>query len=681
MSWFTDVNTDAHTVSPDIAAVGPRVGFLRAFQTSYESQVRGASLYGVQEAMRNREDKQRQALREAGVENIPSISQQADDPMRLFTDFGQDYWDAAQFYEKGGDPKINVRLAEYDKRVNELKKQYPQLDLQTSLEMWKSVRDEAQYYERMASTERQDFGGVIGGFIGGAVGALNPNTDPLNFVTLPLGGVGKTFVSRIAMQAGAQGLIETGNQLLGVQEQRRLQGLGYGPADAMTRIAGAAIGGAAVQGVGEALGYGFRKLFRNTKVDPVPDVALPPPPPRAEPAREGTVPEDPATVAATYAERPQAFYDFMNEVNPYRKTRLGKARMVDDMTHAEAQLNAWDGPPPWSMPPKTDTAQTLSLGYFTKQPDISESAMRGDLDAMARRVDPETFRKYDAFADAKAVARDNLAGLTGLRNEYGANKRIVELTDQLQTIDDKIARASAKNRKRLGKEREAVIAEREAEIARFKSTDTPAMAEMRRQVMDADEKMRDLAELIGRAYARARERWAATQGERKAIMRMVREGSKRIGPTIESEALVDAAMARQAVADTIPVLAERPADMPTSADVADVQMRVYADRTAVADERAATFSSNAARVLKQAEAYAELDKAGKAAALAKLQPGELRPDQFVIDGYKDPVSLDDRIEVEDDVTGDITSITVRDMLQRQVDADEDLKAVTTCSLK
>lgn len=744
MSWFAEPNQDALTITPDRVTTGPRVGFMRAFETAYETQVRGASLFGIQEAMRNREDRQRKRLRDAGVENIPSISQQADDPLRMFTDFGQDYIDATKFYENGGDPEIGVRLREYDKRVEELKVKFPQLDLETSIDMWRGVKSEAQQFEQRAATERTDLGGAVGAFAGGAVGSLNPNTDPLNFATLPLGGAGKTVLGRVAGQAGAQGLVEGFNQGIGVQEQRRLLGLGYGPGDAIMRIGGAAIGGAAVQGFGEVVGYGFRKMFKGRDV---PDVALPPPPPRMPASPEGATPTEPATVAATYVERPQAFYDFMNQVSPTGNTRAGKARAIDDLTFVESHLDAWDGPAPWDVPPKTDTAPVRSLSDFTKIPNIQDIAFKADIDAMARRVDPETFAKYDKYADQYARI-DELKSVTEAVDAKGEPVRVYHGTPKAFKGDFDLKRAGSRNASgddgiaftsdkvvaegykgkglfNRGEVKEAYLDMRNPRVVDMSAHkgDTLDMMTTKGIVLDgaradghdgvifkniADNKDlgdtrsdvyivfdpkqivtvdgaakagAELQPLIERAYARAKGDWSATAAERIAVAEMVSKGNKKLGPTPDSERLVEAAMLRNNIEDRIPVLQQRPEGMKPDSDAADVQMRVYDERSKAAEDAATVFTADAKRLVAQAEKLDEMTPEQKRKATLEREPGELPPDQFKVPGYDEPMSLNEKIEVMNEDTGAIESISVRELLQRQVDADEDLKAVSSCSLR
>lgn len=681
MSFFAEVNTDATSIGPDQAAQGPRVGFLKAFETSFNMQVRGAAMYGIQEAMRNREDEQRQALRNAGVENIPSLSQQADDPMRMFTDFGQDYLDTARFYEDGGDPKIADRLKAYDENIERLRAQYPDLNLETSGEMWANVRSKAQEFEKRGQTERTDIGGMIGGFAGGVLGAMNPNTDPINVATLPVGGGGANVFTRIGMQAGGQAIVEGANQLFGVQEQRRLLGLDFGLADAAMRVGGAAVGGAVVQGVGEAVGFGVRRLFAPDAKDPAPVLGAPREPlPSTEGVPPGLVPEDEALAAAVLVQRPQAYTDFMQQVSPLRGTRAGKARFSEDLDYVDARLDAWDGGEPWAVKPVTETSTLKNLNDFSRVPDLQQASQNATVDAIARRVDPQTMTRYDALANEKKVARIQLEAAAKERDvAVETNSRLLELNADIARFDAKIASVGAMKAKKMAGKRAELVAARDAELERVAVSDTPAMKVIRQRMMAADEKMRDMAELVSRAYSRARGKWDATAGEREAITAMIRDSRQTIGPTPEGDALVDAAA--RSIADDVPMMASKPEGMRADADAADVVTAVLKQQAEIADTATETWRGSMAKILQDAEKAEAMTAEQKAAAAKAREPGELPPGEFKVEGYDETISLNDRITVVDEDTGDTRTLTVREMLAEHVEREEDLKAVQSCSIR
>lgn len=197
----------------------------------------------------------------------------------------------------------------------------------------------------------------------------------------------------------------------------------------------------------------------------------------------------------------------------------------------------------------------------------------------------------------------------------------------------------------------------------------------------AQQALDELSPLIERAYARAKDEWGLSAAERIAVVEMVTAGNQRANFTGDADALVEAAITRQGIEDAIPVLAQRPVDMKPDADAADVQMRVYDERDKAVADQAEVVTNDAKKLIKQAEAWDELDAAGKRAAAEAREPGELPPDQFKLPGYDEPMSINDRIEVMNEDTGAIEEISVRELLQRQVDTDEDLKAVQSCSIR
>ena len=109
MSFFREANDDAYSIAPEAAAVGPRVGFLDAFETSYQQQVRGSAMYGIEKAFHEMEAAQVKALRDAGVEDIPHI---ADGAFGFFGSgaFDGDYMDAARFYQEIGRASCRERV-------------------------------------------------------------------------------------------------------------------------------------------------------------------------------------------------------------------------------------------------------------------------------------------------------------------------------------------------------------------------------------------------------------------------------------------------------------------------------------------------------------------------------------------------------------------------------------------
>lgn len=669
MSFFNEANEDATTVAPEAAATGPRVGFLESFAVGYQEQVRASAMYGIEDQMWRLDAEQTEALRKAGIENIPQLSPEsfgmlAENLPGPPNDPG-DYLNTARYFEDGGTPEFASKLDEYDKRIGELREKYPNLNLRTSREMWENVKGAAKEAEGRAVNDRRTMGGSVGGFLGAAVGGMNPNTDPLNFLTTPIGGAGKTILMRVAGQAGAQGLIEGVNQITGVQEQRRLLGLEYGIGDAVTRVAGATVGGAALQGVGEGVAFGLRRWFKSGPTD-----MAPPPTPEAlnRPALPDTsavpphaIPADENLAAAKLTRAPETYIDYLHEQSPLSVTRGGRARTVLDLDYMTTRLDDWNGEAPWQVAPKTDTAITLPRSDFIA-PDAQRFAERAQVNDLARRVDPETFQKYDALAQRKETYNRWLDELGDTR-DANLQARIDELDTRIYTMAEKADAATGKRAAKVRKDVQALQAEKEAFIAdaATQGKETPDMARVRRALMKDDEKMRDLAPLVSRAYARANQKWANTDADRKAVLDMIRQGRREL-PVDETMGRVVDSVSAMALVDRAPIL--RQVDkvagtLKADADAGDVAQAIVAANMKVMDEAVEQYR-------------ASLD------GLIKTDPnGEIE-----INGSRVKLNLDkDTIFVPNEEGTGGREITIRQLLEENKMDEYELEAVSSCSLR
>ena len=669
MSFFNETNDDAITVAPEAAATGPRVGFLESFAVGWEEQVRASAMYGIEDQMWKLDSEQTEALRRAGVENIPQLSPEsfgmlAENMPGPPNDPG-DYLNTARFFEDGGTPEFASRLDEYDKRVDELRKQYPQLGLRTSREMWETVKAQAKEAENRAYNDRRTLGGEVGSFLGGAAASMNPNTDPLNFLTLGVGGIGRSIATRIAGQAGAQGLIEGVNQITGVQEQRRLLGLEYGIGDAVSRVAGAAIGGAALQGVGEGVAFGLRRWFKSSPIDaapkPTPEVLNRPPLPDTSVVPPHAIPADENLAAAKLTRAPETYVDYLHEQSPLSVTRGGRARTVLDLDYMTTRLEDWNGELPWRVPPKTDTAVTLPQSDFIA-PDMQRFADRAQVNDLARRIDPETFNKYDALAQRKETYNRWLQEL-GEKRDADLQARIDELDTRIYALAEKADAATGKRAAKVRKDIQALQAEKEAFIADAAASgkETPDMARVRRALMKDDEKMRDLAPLVSRAYARANQKWANTDADRKAVLDMIRQGRREL-PVDETMSRVIDNVSEMTLLDRAPILrqVDKVADVvKKDADSADIAQAIVAENMKALDEAVEQYRSS-------------LD------GLIKTDPnGEIE-----INGSRVKLNLDkDKIFVPNEEGTGGREITIRQMLEENKMDEYELEAVSTCSLR
>lgn len=127
-------------------------------------------------------------------------------------------------------------------------------------EYWKQViaREQAERAQARETLGRSN--GVARGLTSFAGGVVEGLKDPTNIYTLPFGGFGKTIGMRILTEGFANGGIELLTQPQ-VARNRELLGESLTGAEARENVAGAFVGGAAFQGVGEGVAAGYKRLF------------------------------------------------------------------------------------------------------------------------------------------------------------------------------------------------------------------------------------------------------------------------------------------------------------------------------------------------------------------------------------------------------------------------------------
>ena len=447
MTFHSEPNRDAMAGADDTVSTGPSVGFLEAFNTAYEVQTRAASQFGIEYHMSELDNQQTKALRDAGVADAPSLIGELTNYYGLdaerFTPF-DDQYQSGEYLEvarnvagEGDVPWIGERSKQYDDKIKALRIQFPDLQLRTSDEMFKSVRDAAQEAERKEATDRRTWGGAAGGFLGGTLASMDPRTDPLNFATLGLGGAGKTAVQRILVQGGAQGAVEALNQVTGVQEERRLQGLSHGFGDAAMRVGATAVGGAALQGAGEALVAGARRFFRNTPTDPAPAPAvIETPRPEPLPLR-GMTPDQlvgEARVARLEQQGGRAMLDAVADETPLSGLRVGRERVATDLADMTRQLEDWAAGPPAGFTPRTAVAAYPGARPDAMRTDFSAAVENNTRYQAARENDPVLFDRYETLA-AKANTYRRWLGELGDKRDADAQGLLDRMDARLDQLE------------------------------------------------------------------------------------------------------------------------------------------------------------------------------------------------------------------------------------------------------
>lgn len=613
MSFFGEANEDSYSVAPDAAATGPLVGFFESWKVAVDAQMRASSQFGIEYFMHELDDAQARAMQDAGVENPPRLNfalegvqdRGEDDPFlrtedgRTFDSASQirfsGYMDVARQYANGGMSEAQLaRLREYDAQIAKLRDGNPNLKLMTSQEMFERVRSDAQAAEARLDGDRRSWGGAFGGFFGGALASLHPETDPFNFFTLGVGGAGKTALTRIGAQVGAQGMIEAVNQVTGVQESREILGLSHGFADAAGRVAGTAVGAGALQGVGEVAGMAARRWFRNTPTDRAPEptalapergpLALPKPEQFREEAQSIRLEAD-----------GRAYTDLLAEQSPLSGIRVAAPRIATDIADMTRQLEAWD-----SAPPATLSARTANAVMPERRQPTNVAGMRAALDnnrlyQMAKEADPQTFRQYERLLERRNTYRRWIEELNTQR-DADVQAAMDGIERKLHSLDARLRTTQGKNNKaKIKQEIKAVQADREALLKASEARETPDTARVRRELMRNDEKMRDIAPLVGRAYSRARGRWGETAQELDAVWDAYRAGKAQ--PDMETAGVLpDYDTAMMSLADRAPVL-QRANTVERGATSADTARAVLADNAKVLDEALETYREEIKRLV------------------------------------------------------------------------------------
>ena len=677
MSFFGETNRDSYSVAPSAAATGPLVGFFESWSVAVDAQMRASSQFGIEYFMQELDWNQTRAMLDAGVEDPPqlilglegrrpgegavSVAQMMRSDSGYYEDFIPErsgaYLDVARRYAgEEISPEFEERLQAYDARVLQIRQDRPDLELMTSREMFDRVREDAQAAESRLDGDRRTWGGAFGGFFGGALSSMHPGTDPLNFYSLGIGGAGKTALQRILFQTGAQGVVETINQVTGVQEERQLLGLSHGFADAAQRVAATALGAGALQGVGEVVGAGVRQWLRDVPTDRAPDITV------AEPQREPLAlpsPEQFREEAQTIRlERDgRAYTDILAEQAPLSGIRTAEPRIVADIGDMTRQLEAWDGGAPASLGARTANIALPGETRAARIGGVQAALDNNRLYQLAKEADPQAFRQYEQLIERRNTYRRWVEELAQGRDR-DVQQTMDRIEARLHALEARHKTTQGKtNKLRIRQEMTEVRADREALIAASRTRETRDIAQVRQELVKVDEKMRDIAPLIGRAYSRARGRWGETAQELDAVWASYRSG--RAQPDMPSDAVLpDYDTAMMSLSDRAPILRQSNRVEP-GATSADTARAIVAENAKVIDEALTAYRAEVRRLVDVSE------------------DGKLRIEGR---GYEFDLDKDTMFVPHEEGTGG-REVTLREFLEETRRADDELEAVSTCSIR
>lgn len=272
---------NALPTAADGVSAGPQTGFMANFMAAVSEQYNARSATGAQSAMSTLEQDQLDKLYKLtgtrmsavfpGAFYLPGVDKSGpyqQDIMHVMAGDTADYG-----------PATAARMQqEYAQAAQKQIEQYDALAQQHGLltyeQMFKQVQANAQ--QAVANSQevqsRETGMGWLGAVVGDVRGSLTLR-DPLNLATLAIGGVGKTFIARVAGQIGMNGLARAAELMNGSADtQKLLLGKGPTPEEEAIDIATAGLGAGVLHVGGEAAVTGLRALTR-TFGRATPDVA------------------------------------------------------------------------------------------------------------------------------------------------------------------------------------------------------------------------------------------------------------------------------------------------------------------------------------------------------------------------------------------------------------------------
>jgi hypothetical protein len=626
-------------------AQAPHIGQFEGFKRGLNASAVTSSQLGLNNTLTDKSESQYRALIDKGVTDAPRLS---GEKVNIYSreggalDFNinspQDTLAPTRF---GGTPEQIAALDEYDNKILRLRELHPDLKLKTSDEL---VADTIKEKRDIVSTWENSKGGAVGGFFGEAASSLNPKINPLNFATLPVGGTGKTVLTRIATQVGAQGAIEAVNQVTGVQSSREFLGLPNGLADAASSVGYAMVGGAVVQGAGEALVSGAkavnRKWFNNTPNDPAPDIKTNPNTANSwgEGVETTTIDDAMSQLKPPSAEAPSA------------GVRMYEGAVKSDADYVVKTLDDWGSDAPALLKPSGVTDRLIESAGVKAADGIS------GLDAAARQVDPKAFDMYDLFVEERQSLSEQLQLL--------GDDKFLEMRAAVQEQVDAIY--SKLENPDLSKRQIKIFDNRLKDIEKtYNDTIMSAKAEgdvvvsVRQQMQGVDKTLRDLSPAVARAYAHAKGKWSLSEKENVAVKSMMSKSEKALKDTLPE-------------GDELPVA--RPLDI---TDKAPILQRVDSDITSAGVKQ--SHLESAVRVVKKESdiQQAYIDKfADSMDSILSAEKGEL-----TIPGLDVKIDIDaHKISVLADDGESVKVVTFRQLIEEALEANQNMKAVKVCSI-
>jgi hypothetical protein len=697
MSIFDTPNQEAYSGLAENASAGPRLGFQDAMVAAWDMQTKVQSLFAIEKAFGDAERAQIAKMAAAGLRPhralVDPAGEMGDEPLGADGRIVNPYMDAARSIVDTGQTDVDGQgggamaetLKDRDAHIMRERELHPELGLKTYGELFAEIQASAREAKRRDDLPNTIMGNV-GALMGGVAGAFNPTTDPLNVMTAPL-AAGRTIAARIAAQGGIQGATEGLNVFLNPDTNRLLLGQDLTAGEKAMRIGGAAVGGAALQGLGEGVVIAGRRVltgkwFNDAPAPPpapvrpppepsIGDIPAPPPAPVRPPPEPqiGDIPATPPRDAAigdypTWESFREAHAKELEVNRIYGSSREAMSRETQDISYIAQQLDRWDGPNPNDIPARTYAAviPDAEPGVRYSKPYTNYIDRMETVDDIARRLDPDLFRTYDTLA-----------------SQYAEIKAAIERGREIGDLRPNANRPDVK--------------------AAFEAERAAREVDMRQQMLDLDYRMRDMAPLVSRVYGAADHEWRHTPVDFATIdflKRLENETGWRYRgedkPSLTEKPLKAQPVAMPAVAkinDKVPLAKLTPeleAKIGPNSDAVDRVRASVADNITQVDEKVAQFVGTAKKAVEldavelRAAKDAAREKVAKAADPEAKVEAQAKLDELEYVTFPDGSRLHlDNDNIVMQVDGGERSVSVRDFL-REMDKDQQaLQSVMTCS--
>lgn len=484
-------------------------------------------------------------------------------------------------YDTHGELATRVRKAYALNRdtIRKAQAARPDLDIQTYEEMDAYTLSEIR--KQRTVDPRMGFWGDVGFFAGGMANIGNLVTNPwapVEMATLAFGGAGPSVVARVGTLAATNAALNVLPQLGGRRALERA-GVPLSNEDlvysAMMGAAGGVLGGLLGEGLAGAAGrsasnkaYSWMSLNkRQSRIGARPElldmwppdepVAPPPPmlPPIQAPTRPPMEPRVPLRADVQQAKDlkiveaalPMAAREGKRVLDA-AETASARVRLAQDLDHTARQMEVFGAAPQDFIPPTRalkDSATAVpdvrtylgpGIGDVPGLPASWKRASRdvdpNTLETLARKIDPETFTRWDRASTELKAAERALAETSAFHEAATAGK-LTALDARIERLQTTIDRAKTATSKAAAQAKIDEAIRYHEEIAATRPGGTPPpppskefdQIKLGERVVEMTARRDALVQDVERALSRAAKRYGLPSAQRDALEDALRPGA------------------------------------------------------------------------------------------------------------------------------------------------------------